>query len=154
MMNRATISGAIEIGRAPGVVQVTFRAPVDALAARGLDGLAREQYGAPAGESWPLRAGGTACSVGAGFARTASSKGGSDAGRDRVGAWVRVRGARAGAWRVNALCEHFRATLPRGRPRPLSAWRETLRYEGFRAKHMPSSGDECSSHGRGTDHIP
>jgi formamidase len=48
-MNRATISGAIEIGRAQAVVQVTFRAPVDALAARGLDGLAREQYGAPAG---------------------------------------------------------------------------------------------------------
>jgi acetamidase/formamidase len=45
VMNRATISGAIEIGRAPGVVQVTFRAPVDALAARGLDGPAREQYG-------------------------------------------------------------------------------------------------------------
>jgi acetamidase/formamidase len=48
VMNRATISGAIEIGRAPGVVQVTFRAPVDALAARGLDGPAREQYGEPA----------------------------------------------------------------------------------------------------------
>jgi acetamidase/formamidase len=46
--NRATISGAIEIGRAPGVVQVTLRAPVAALAARDLDGLAREQYGAPA----------------------------------------------------------------------------------------------------------
>jgi formamidase len=45
VMNRATISGAIEIGRAPGVVQVTFRAPVDTLAARGLDGPAREQYG-------------------------------------------------------------------------------------------------------------
>jgi acetamidase/formamidase len=45
VMNRATISGAIEIGRAPGVVQVTFRAPVEALASRGLDGLAREQYG-------------------------------------------------------------------------------------------------------------
>jgi formamidase len=44
VMNRATISGAIEIGRAPGVVHVTFRAPVQALAARGLDGLAREQY--------------------------------------------------------------------------------------------------------------
>ena len=27
--NRATITGAIEIGRNPGVVQVTFRAPVD-----------------------------------------------------------------------------------------------------------------------------
>jgi len=48
VMNRATISGAIEIGRAPGVVHVTFRAPVAALAERGLDGLAREQYGAPA----------------------------------------------------------------------------------------------------------
>jgi acetamidase/formamidase len=48
VMNRATISGAIEIGRAPGVVQVTFRAPVDALAARGLDRPAREQYGEPA----------------------------------------------------------------------------------------------------------
>src|SRR4051794_21122004 len=48
VMNRATISGAIEIGRAPGVVQVTLRAPVQALAARGLDALAREQYGAPA----------------------------------------------------------------------------------------------------------
>jgi acetamidase/formamidase len=48
VMNRATISGAIEIGRAPGVVQVTLRAPVQALAARGLHALAREQYGAPA----------------------------------------------------------------------------------------------------------
>ena len=48
VMNRATISGAIEIGRAPGVVRITFRAPVEALAARGLDGLARQQYGAPA----------------------------------------------------------------------------------------------------------
>jgi hypothetical protein len=48
VMNRATISGAIEIGRAPGVVHLTLRAPVEALAARGLDGLAREQYGDPA----------------------------------------------------------------------------------------------------------
>ncbi len=48
VMNRATISGAIEIGRAPGVVQVTFRAPIDTLAARGLDAPAREQYGEPA----------------------------------------------------------------------------------------------------------
>jgi formamidase len=44
--NRATISGAIEIGRHPGVVQVTFRAPVDRLEARGLLGLANEQYAA------------------------------------------------------------------------------------------------------------
>jgi formamidase len=44
--NRATITGAVEIGRPPGVVQVTFRAPVDRLAERGLLGYAEEQYGA------------------------------------------------------------------------------------------------------------
>lgn len=44
IMNRATITGAIEIGRHPGVVQVTFRAPAAALEARGLLGYAREQY--------------------------------------------------------------------------------------------------------------
>jgi hypothetical protein len=43
--NRATISGAIEIGRHPGVVHVTFRAPVERLEARGLAGYAREMYG-------------------------------------------------------------------------------------------------------------
>jgi formamidase len=43
--NRATIAGAIEIGRHPGVVQVTFRAPADRLDARGLLGYAVEQYG-------------------------------------------------------------------------------------------------------------
>jgi formamidase len=43
--NRATITGAIEIGRAPGVVQVTFLAPADRLAARGLEGLVRTHYG-------------------------------------------------------------------------------------------------------------
>ena len=42
--NRATITGAIEIGRHPGVVQVTFRAPVERLAERGLLGYAEEQY--------------------------------------------------------------------------------------------------------------
>jgi hypothetical protein len=42
--NRATIAGAIEIGRHPGVVQVTFRAPAGRLEARGLLGYAREQY--------------------------------------------------------------------------------------------------------------
>lgn len=46
VMNRATITGAIEIGRHPGVVQVTFRAPVARLQERGLLGYAREQYGA------------------------------------------------------------------------------------------------------------
>lgn len=43
--NRATITGAIEIGRHPGVVQVTFRAPVSLLERCSLAGLAREQYG-------------------------------------------------------------------------------------------------------------
>lgn len=43
--NRATIAGAIEIGRHPGVIQVTFHAPVDKLARCGLLGLAQSQYG-------------------------------------------------------------------------------------------------------------
>jgi formamidase len=43
--NRATITGAIEIGRLPGVVQVTFLAPLDKLKSAGLLPLAREQYG-------------------------------------------------------------------------------------------------------------
>src|SRR4051794_11614953 len=43
--NRATITGAIEIGRHPGVVQVTFRAPVERLDACGLLSYAVEQYG-------------------------------------------------------------------------------------------------------------
>src|SRR3954467_6586672 len=44
VMNRATIAGAIEIGRAPGVVQVTFRAPTPALESAGLLRYAEEQY--------------------------------------------------------------------------------------------------------------
>jgi formamidase len=43
--NRATITGAIEIGRHPGVVQVTFRAPLERLEARGLASYAEELYG-------------------------------------------------------------------------------------------------------------
>src|SRR5215207_7870994 len=43
--NRATITGAVEIGRHPGVVQITFRAPVNRLMERGLLGYAEEQYG-------------------------------------------------------------------------------------------------------------
>lgn len=43
--NRATITGAIEIGRNPGVVQVTFRAPVDRLEQLGLLPFVRDQYG-------------------------------------------------------------------------------------------------------------
>ncbi|HEX6988459.1 MAG TPA: acetamidase/formamidase family protein, partial [Bacillota bacterium] len=45
VMNRATITGAIEIARHPGVVQVTFRAPVDRLERLGLLPLVEEQYG-------------------------------------------------------------------------------------------------------------
>jgi formamidase len=43
--NRATITGAIEIGRHPGVVQVTFRAPLDRLERRGLLPFVGDQYG-------------------------------------------------------------------------------------------------------------
>jgi formamidase len=43
--NRATITGAIEIGRHPGVVQVTFRAPLERLEDRGLMPYVRDQYG-------------------------------------------------------------------------------------------------------------
>ena len=43
--NRATITGAIEIGRHPGVVQVTFRAPSAKLAEKGLLTYAQDQYG-------------------------------------------------------------------------------------------------------------
>ncbi|MCB0043177.1 MAG: acetamidase/formamidase family protein, partial [Caldilinea sp.] len=46
--NRATITGAIEIGRNPGVVQVTFRAPVERLEAVGLLPFVQDQYGATA----------------------------------------------------------------------------------------------------------
>jgi acetamidase/formamidase len=45
VMNRATATGAIEIGRHPGVVHVTFRAPADRLEERGLLGYAHELYG-------------------------------------------------------------------------------------------------------------
>jgi acetamidase/formamidase len=43
--NRATVAGAIEIGRHPGVVQVTFRAPLERLEQRELVPYVREQYG-------------------------------------------------------------------------------------------------------------
>jgi formamidase len=45
VMNRATIAGAIEIGRHPGVVQVTLRAPLDRLEERSLASYVRDQYG-------------------------------------------------------------------------------------------------------------
>lgn len=43
--NRATVNGAIEIGRAPGVIHVTLLAPLSRLDAVGLGDYAREQYG-------------------------------------------------------------------------------------------------------------
>lgn len=43
--NRATVTGAIEIGRNPGVIRVTFLAPLANLDEAGLGALAREQYG-------------------------------------------------------------------------------------------------------------
>lgn len=42
--NRATINGAIEIGRLPGVVQVTFLAPLTNLEDAGFLDLVKEQY--------------------------------------------------------------------------------------------------------------
>jgi len=42
--NRATITGAIEIGRLPGVVQVTFLAPLINLEQAGLLPFAKEVY--------------------------------------------------------------------------------------------------------------
>lgn len=43
--NRATITGAIEIGRHPGVIQVTFLAPLANLEKAGLLSFAKEMYG-------------------------------------------------------------------------------------------------------------
>jgi len=45
VMNRATITGGIEIGRHPGVVQITFLAPLAALQSAGLMSFVQEQYG-------------------------------------------------------------------------------------------------------------
>ncbi|MFT9847085.1 acetamidase/formamidase family protein [Aneurinibacillus sp. REN35] len=44
VMNRATITGSIDVGRHPGVVTVTFLAPVDRLEKMGIADLVREQY--------------------------------------------------------------------------------------------------------------
>lgn len=46
--NRATVSGAIEIGRLPGFVQVNLLAPRERLERLGIAGLVEAQYGAPA----------------------------------------------------------------------------------------------------------
>ncbi len=42
---RCTFTGGVEIGRLPGVVQLTMLAPMDRLEDRGIDHLVREQYG-------------------------------------------------------------------------------------------------------------
>lgn len=47
--NRATVSGAVEIGRLPGFVQLNVLAPAEKLERLGIADLVREQYGAPAG---------------------------------------------------------------------------------------------------------
>ncbi len=44
VMNRVTISGAVEIGRLPGVVTVTMLVPESKLAAIGLAEVVKEQY--------------------------------------------------------------------------------------------------------------
>lgn len=44
VMNRATITGALEIGRAPGTVTATFRAPVQILKEKGLYDFIAKQY--------------------------------------------------------------------------------------------------------------
>jgi acetamidase/formamidase len=45
VLNRVTLTGAVEIGRLPGVVTVTMRAPMARLAELGLADLVKEQYG-------------------------------------------------------------------------------------------------------------
>ena len=44
VLNRVTLTGAVEIGRLPGVVTVTMLAPLNKLAELGLADLVREQY--------------------------------------------------------------------------------------------------------------
>jgi flavin-binding protein dodecin len=43
--NRCTITGSVEIGRLPGVVQLTMLAPLDQLDAIGIGAFVRQQYG-------------------------------------------------------------------------------------------------------------
>jgi formamidase len=44
--NRVTVTGAVEIGRAPGLVLVSILAPVERLRHLGVLHLVQEQYGA------------------------------------------------------------------------------------------------------------
>jgi len=46
VLNRATITGAIGIGRLPGVATVTFLVPMELLDKKGILGLVQEKYGA------------------------------------------------------------------------------------------------------------
>ncbi|MGZ3601111.1 MAG: acetamidase/formamidase family protein, partial [Ktedonobacterales bacterium] len=43
--NRCTITGSVEIGRLPGVAQLTMLAPLDRLDTVGIGALARQHYG-------------------------------------------------------------------------------------------------------------
>ena len=43
--NRCTITGSVEIGRLPGVVQLTMLAPLDRLDTIGIGATVRRQYG-------------------------------------------------------------------------------------------------------------
>ena len=45
VLNRVTLSGAVEIGRLPGMVTVTLLVPLVKLEALGLAELVKEQYG-------------------------------------------------------------------------------------------------------------
>jgi acetamidase/formamidase len=45
--NRVTISGGVEIGRLPGVIQINILAPIEKLEKLGIAALAREQYKLP-----------------------------------------------------------------------------------------------------------
>ena len=44
VLNRVTLTGAVEIGRLPGMVTVTMRVPLDRLAELGLAELVKAQY--------------------------------------------------------------------------------------------------------------
>ncbi len=45
VLNRVTLSGAVEIGRLPGVVTVTMPIPLTKLEELGLAGLVKKHYG-------------------------------------------------------------------------------------------------------------
>ncbi|MNG32322.1 hypothetical protein D3C84_1183060 [compost metagenome] len=44
VLNRATITGSIDISRLPGTVRVTFLCPMEVLDAMGIGHLVREKY--------------------------------------------------------------------------------------------------------------